>query len=355
MRVLFVSGGSIGHLAPLIAVEQELRSMKKNAQTHFLCTTKDEDAAFLKKEGATFTQAPIPKKGFSFPLQYYKNRSIAAKLLTEFQPDVIFSKGGAVSIPLCLLAKKRGIPIVIHESDSVMGKANRMIAKFATAICLGFPPSDEQRALPVSPIVTGNPVRASVTKGKKKAGRDLAHLTGKNPVLLVLGGSQGATALNDAIVLHQKELLGFCDIVHLTGIGKKGAPRHAGYYTREIAYNELPDLYAIADLALIRAGAGSISECAANNIPMILVPIRGLANDHQYENAVRASAKGAAILLEQEQLNRDLPAVVQTLLHPENSQLSLMKKATQVLQHPEAARRIAEIILQCIASGRRNV
>lgn len=348
MRVLFVSGGSAGHLAPLVAVERALKKQQPKAETFFLCTKKPGDAAYLKHEGMRFAQAALPKKNVLFPLQYLRSARMARKVLKTFQPDVIFSKGGAVSVPLCKAAMKKRIPIVIHESDSVMGKANRMIAKYAAAICLGFPPSDEQRMYGVEPVVTGNPVRPMIASGKKANGWKITNLTGKRPVLLVLGGSQGASALNEAVVAHLDRLLQLCDVVHLTGPGKKGASRRAGYWSREFVYEELPDLYAITDIAVSRAGAGVISELCANGIPMILVPIRGLANDHQFENAVRAEREGAAIILPQDHLDRDLSDAVRHLLEDDKKRKE-MKEKTERLAQPEAARHIAKILLQCVA------
>ncbi len=350
MRALFVSGGSGGHLTPLIAVERALKEIDPKTTSFFLCSAKPSDAVYLKHEKVAFTTAPLPKKNVMLPVTWMRNARIAKRVLRDFKPDVIFSKGGAVSVPLCRIAHKKKIPIVIHESDSVMGKANKMIAPLATAICVGFPPSDEQREKGPAPIVTGNPIRKAMTKGSKKRGYDLAHFTGKHPVLLVYGGSQGAEAVNNAIRLHIKELLPFCDVVHITGPGKGGAKRQAGYWSKEFVYDELADLYAIADLALCRAGAGTISECVANEIPMVLVPIRGLANDHQYENAVRAKAKGAAVILEQIHLEHDLPSVIQSLLGKSSKNFASMKAATAQLRQPEAARRIAKILLQCVAS-----
>lgn len=354
MRILFVSGGSIGHLAPLVAVEKEAKKIDKKLQSHFLCSTKKEDAEYLRHEGVKFTQAPRPRKNLLLPVSYVRNRSVAKRVLKEFKPDVIFSKGGSISVPLCRAAKKRGIPVVIHESDSIMGKANAMIAPIATAICLGFPPSDEQRSFGVETIVTGNPVRGAVTKGNAKRARSLTHFAGKRPVLLVIGGSQGAQALNNAVVMHLEKLLQVCDIVHLTGPGKKGGKRRAGYFAREILYKELADIYAIADLALSRAGAGSISECIANTVPMVLVPIRGLANDHQEENAVRMKAAGAAVILEQTHLELDLPKVIVNLMNDAHGKRTAMTKATAILRHPEAARLIAKILFRCVAKRRRG-
>ena len=354
MRLLLVSGSSGGHLTPLIAVERAVKKLAPKTQTHFLCSKKPEDAAYLEHEGVEFTQATLPKKNIFFPITYLRSHRTAKRVLKTFKPDIIFSKGGAISVPLCRAAHKQGIPIIIHESDSVMGKANKMIAPIATAICLGFPPSDEQRSFGKIPIVTGNPIRQSMTQGKRERGLDLTNFAGKRPVLLVTGGSQGASALNNAITMHLDALLEICDVIHLTGRGKKGASRRAGYWAREFVYKELPDLYAITTLALSRAGAASIGELAANEIPMILVPIRGLANDHQYENAVRAEAKGAAVILPQTHLETDLVKIVQSLLAKKSETLSAMRAATAELRQPEAARRIAQIILKSVAQDRKN-
>jgi UDP-N-acetylglucosamine--N-acetylmuramyl-(pentapeptide) pyrophosphoryl-undecaprenol N-acetylglucosamine transferase len=353
MRILFVSGGSTGHLAPLVAVERAAKKIEPKVQTHFLCSKKKEDRLYLEHEGVAFTQAVMPKRSVLFPLKYLQSRHTAKKLLKTFRPDVIFSKGGAVSVPLCKAAHKKKIPIVLHESDSVMGKANRMVAPLAAAICLGFPPSDEQRQYGVKPVVTGNPVRPGIAKGNRARGLKIANFTGRRPVLLVIGGSQGAAALNEALLFHIDELLALCDVVHLTGPGKESAGRRAGYWSKEFAYEELPDLYAIADVALSRAGAGAISELSANGVPMILVPIRGLANDHQYENAVRAHAAGCAIELPQDHLNRDLADAVRHLLEsPEK--MKKMRDAAVDYHQPEAARHIAKILFQCVAKAKKR-
>src|SRR5665213_3460356 len=115
MRILFVSGGSTGHLAPLVAVERAVKSIQPKTQTHFVCSMKREDAQYLTHEKVTFSQAPMPKKNFLFPVTYFKSRRAAKHILKTFRPDVIFSKGGAISVPLCRAAHRRHIPIVLHE------------------------------------------------------------------------------------------------------------------------------------------------------------------------------------------------------------------------------------------------
>src|SRR3989344_5087637 len=216
MRILFVSGSSGGHLAPLVAVWRVIKEKNKKADCFFLCSTKKADAEFLTQEGVPFTTVPAPKKNLALPFSYVRNKRTAKKIIHSFKPDVVFSKGGSVSIPACRVAAKKKIPVVLHESDSVMGKANRHVAKFASAICLGFPPSDEQLGFRVNPVVTGNPVRPSVIGGNRKRGLEMTHLTGKKPILLIFGGSQGEASLNEAVVRNLNALLSFCDVIHIT-------------------------------------------------------------------------------------------------------------------------------------------
>lgn len=361
MRILYVSGGSAGHLAPLVAVERAVKQMDASAESLFLCSDRPDDATYLKKEGVTFQVLPRVRRSLSFPATFIKNFLMSANVIDTFKPDAVFSKGGAVSIPACIAAHRRGIPVVLHESDAVMGRANGFAARWADVVCEGFPSgqrleaggsfSFEPPATGHRKIFTGNPIRPGVTQGSRAEGLKLTGLTGTKPVLLVLGGSQGAEALNLAVRTHIDSLLKIVDIVHLTGKGKSGAGKRDGYWSTEFAHEVLPHLYAIASLALSRAGAGSIGELAANGIPTMLVPIRGLANDHQVRNAEIAVAHGGCMLLEQSDLNAQLERIVVELTTNERT-LTEMSTKIRTFQQPDASRRIAEILAQCIAHRR---
>ncbi len=196
--------------------------------------------------------------------------------------------------------------------------------------------------------VTGNPIRPNAINGSREKGLAITGLSGKRPILFVMGGSQGAQALNDAITQNIDALLAMADIVHLTGRRKKTLIKRDGYWQTEFAHEELPHLYAIADIALSRAGAGSISELAANGIPMILVPIEGLANNHQVLNAIAAQENGKCILLLQEHLTPGLVDVISDLMkNPER--ITEISQNVRSLNQPSAAGHIATIILQCVA------
>lgn len=357
VRILYVSGGSAGHLAPLVAVERAIKQLDKEAAHLFLCSDRPEDSSYLRHEHVTFRAIPRPRRSLSMPLTFVRNYFASKKAIREFKPDVVFSKGGAVSVPACLAAKHLKIPIVIHESDAVMGRANALIAKWATKVCLGFPiqtrkpagrQAGSQTRKRVNITVTGNPVRPEIIDGKRTEGLRITGLSGKRPIMMILGGSQGAEALNAAVRTNIDALLKICDIIHLTGKGKSGATKRAGYWSAEFAYGELPHLYAIATVALSRAGAGSISELAANGIPTILVPIRGLAHDHQMRNATTAQENGKCILLLQEYLPQQLVQTVAKLLS-DTEQRTKISKTIRSLHHADASRLIAKIIAECVA------
>lgn len=352
-RVLYVSGGSAGHLAPLVAVERAVKSLEKESEHFFLCSEKPEDAAYLRHEHVTFKQVPLIKRSLSIIGSLLKNYRMSKEIITTFKPDVIFTKGGSVSIPTCYIAHQMNIPIVLHESDAVMGRANQFISKWARVVCTGFPLATRNQEPETKNIVTGNPIRPEVTEGNREEGLKLTGLSGNRPILLVWGGSQGAEALNDAVRTNINELLSMCDIVHLTGKGKKGAGPHAGYWSTEFAYAELPHLFAIATMALSRAGAGTISELAALKIPAILVPIRGLANDHQFWNATMAQDNGGCILLLQDHLKSELVSTVQKLVSNPDERTRI-SQSMRKLHQQDASRLVAENILKCVASQRSS-
>ena len=193
-------------------------------------------------------------------------------------------------------------------------------------------------------VVTGNPIRPSISVGKKSEGLRITHCKNEKPILLVTGGSQGSVALNDWVRKHLVSLLAQANIIHLTGKGKHGAGKKEGYFSMPFAMEELPHFYALATLAISRGGNGNISELAANGIPTILVPLRGLAQDHQEMNARAAEASGGCLVVEQADTEKELlPAVLRLLANTEERER--MRMAIRSLYHPEAARKIAEVLL----------
>jgi UDP-N-acetylglucosamine--N-acetylmuramyl-(pentapeptide) pyrophosphoryl-undecaprenol N-acetylglucosamine transferase len=317
---------------------------KGNLESLFVCSKRESDAAFLRANGAEFVQITHARRSVSCVWQFPQGFMEGWKLLAKFKPDAVFSKGGAVSLPVCLAAWAQHIPVVLHESDAVMGLSNRLISHFAT-VCSGF-------GLPGT-LQTGNPVRSMVTKGSRAEGLKITGLKGDRPILLVMGGSQGARSINEAVMEKLDALLAHCDIIHLTGEGKGQAVQREGYFAMPFAKMELPHLYACSTVVLSRAGAGSMSELAAWALPVILVPLEGLAQNHQLRNAQVAAEHHACVLLRQEQLRTDLLRILKMLLDdaPEQKRLG---RALQNLLVQDAARLVSEILFKVISVRTRN-
>lgn len=345
--ILFVGGSSVGHIAPSLAVMQQLKVLVPNADCHFVCLPKKMETEYLERNGCAFSTIDSPRLSLSFIWKFPSSVRRASALLKELKPDVIFSKGGHLSVSVCLAARRRHIPIVLHESDSVGGYANRVVARWADKICTGFPLQKSDNRY----IHTGNPIRQEMTKGNAEEGLRITGFTNESPTLLVMGGSQGAQALNETVSQHIHELMEICNVIHLTGHGKAGAPlEDSRYFRREFVNEELPHLYAIANIALSRAGANALSELAANGIPMIVVPLREVGHDHQQKNAESAADMGGCILLNQNDLNNKIVGVVKNCLEEKDLCKSLSERARN-LSSPEASLQIAKIISEFLASA----
>jgi UDP-N-acetylglucosamine--N-acetylmuramyl-(pentapeptide) pyrophosphoryl-undecaprenol N-acetylglucosamine transferase len=354
-RVLFVGGGSGGHIYPLIAVWREMKKQDPKLQALFVCTQRPEDAEYLKKEKLEARTLPLPRRSLMLAFTYLKARAGAKHILREFSPDVIFSKGGAVSVPMCLAAKRMSIPVVLHESDAVMGRANKIISKWADVVCLGLEShqprvmsretmgSSKLKTQDSRLVLTGNPVRPEITAGTKAEGKKITGFGDTKPVVMIYGGSQGSQALNDWTVAHLEELLAFANVIHLTGTGKKGAAPREGYFVREFAFGELPHLYAMADIAVSRAGSGTIGELAANGIPAVLVPLRGLAQDHQELNAQAARKSGGCVVVQQTEIEGKLLKTLRVTLSDKKA-LAAMSDAIRTLYRPDAALDITKLV-----------
>ncbi len=336
ITILFSGGGSLGHIVPSLAVAGELRKRRSDCRIVFVCANRGEEREFLARAGEAFhsLHAPRSPRGFSpmlllFPFGFLCACIEAAGILSREKPQLIFSKGGFVSVPVCLSGWLRNIPIVLHESDSVMSLSSRLIARFAETVCTGFPD------VPVSPSlrrkihVTGNPVRPEIVRGSEDAAKRVTGFSGRRPVVMIIGGSQGSVALNQAVEASLTQLIDVADIIHLTGVGKGTGACHARYIAWPMAIDELPDFYTLSDIVVSRAGAGALSELAALKKAVIIVPLAGVAHDHQVHNASVVSRKNAGVLLKQEDLGQ-LVATVKELLADEPKRRALGEKLSEL-------------------------
>ncbi len=224
-------------------------------------------------------------------------------IIWRFQPDVIFCKGGYVSLPVAIAGGLLRKPVIIHESDVRMGLSNKLAAIMATLICVSFPETLRVMGGDKRVVLTGNPVRAGLGDGKAAAGWKLTGLKSGKPVILVMGGSQGAQFINALIDENLSVLLKHYQVIHIRGKGNlAGAPARPGYFACEYLGDELPDVYAITDAMISRAGANTLAEIAHLSLPAVLIPLTQGSRGDQLDNARVFAKTQAALVLEENQI-----------------------------------------------------
>jgi UDP-N-acetylglucosamine--N-acetylmuramyl-(pentapeptide) pyrophosphoryl-undecaprenol N-acetylglucosamine transferase len=300
-------GGTAGHVTPNIALLPQLRAEGWNL--HYAGTADGIERTLIE---------PIPdvtyhiitsgklRRYFSLqnltdPFRIIKGIIQSRRLVKKIKPDVVFSKGGFVSVPVVIGAAGKA-PIVIHESDYTPGLANRIAGRFASTICVTF--EDTLAYTHKKGVHTGTPIRASLYEGSEQEGLKFAGFTGEKPVLLVMGGSQGAQAVNDAIRAALPALLEKFDVLHLCGKGKLDESiDKKGYRQIEYVSEEMPHVFAAADLIVSRAGANSVFEFLALSKPALLIPLPAkTSRGDQVQNASYFERKGYATMLDQKEL-----------------------------------------------------
>lgn len=275
--------------------------------------------------------------------------------LYQFMPDVVFAKGGYVSLPVVAAAWIYRIPIIIHESDSVPGLANSIAAKMANKIAISFSESasffSEKKT-----VFTGNPIRAEILSGDKTAAFEHFGLKPGLPVALVLGGSQGAQKINDILTEILPNLLEKLQIIHVCGIKNYTDIKQAmndwrfpgvqNYHPFPFLYDNLRDAYAVCDIVVSRAGANNIFEIANIGKPAILIPLSGSAGDHQLKNAYYFASRGAAIMLEETNLAPHmLYDAIMKVMENREMQMKMVRNA-HFIAVKDSAERIAREIFE---------
>ncbi len=370
MRIAFTGGGTGGHLFPILAVAEELKNLIKtnvfqipagagtNIEFMFI-GPKTVGEETLAKEGIIHKSIMAGKlRRYVSWQNIFDILKIPCGLVQSlwhlffFMPNVIFSKGGYGSIPVVLAAWIYRIPVIIHESDSEPGLANKFCAKFSRRVAISF--ETAAKYFPKAKIaLTGNPVRPSLLGGTKEGAKTLFGLGGIKPVILILGGSQGSQAINDLVFTSLLLLTSRCEIIHQCGPSNYetmkqmlGDKMPAEYHLFPFLDNEqMRQALAVADLVIARAGAGTIAEIAALGNPSILIPLPDAAADHQLKNAEEFAKFGATVIIEQMNLTPHLfQSEIFSLLNNPNL-LKKMSEDAKKFAHPDAARLIAQEIL----------
>ena len=247
-------------------------------------------------------------KNFSDPFRVMKGYMEARKYLKKIDPDIVFSKGGFVSVPVVRAAASLSVPCIIHESDMTPGLANKLCIPVAEKICCNFP-----ETIPMLPegkaVLTGSPIREELAKGNKIAAYDLCKFTSNKPVVMVIGGSLGAEAVNKAVREALPKLLEDFQVVHICGKDKVDnlMLNIRGYKQFEYVKTELKDIFAMADLVISRAGANSICELLALKKPNLLIPLSAHSSrGDQILNAKSFESQGFSLVIDEDYLTENL-------------------------------------------------
>ena len=337
-RIVLTGGGTAGHVTPNIALLPRLREM--DYDIHYIGSFDGIEKRLIEDFDIPYYGVSTGKfrryhdlKNFSDPFRVIKGLGEAKKILKEIRPDVVFSKGGFVSVPVVRAAASLKIPCIIHESDLTPGLANKLCISVASKICCNFP--ETKNALPESKaVLTGSPIREELLKGDKKAAFKLCGFEEDKPVIMVIGGSQGSAAINECIRKSLPVLLNDFNIIHICGKEKMDnlLINTIGYKQFEYVKSELKDLFALCDIVISRAGANAICELLALRKPNLLIPLpsSGSRGD-QLLNAASFEAQGFSKVLKEEMLDQDtLLESVQELYFNRNTYIENMSKSGQL-------------------------
>ncbi len=311
-RILLTGGGTAGHVTPNMALIPGLK--EAGYDIHYVGSYNGIERRLIEDMDIPYHGISSGKlrryfdiKNFSDPFRVLKGYAEASRLIKKLKPNVVFSKGGFVAVPVVLAAKRRKIPVIIHESDMTPGLANRLCIPSATKVCCNF--LETLKNLPEDKaVLSGSPIRKELFDGSREKGLRLCDFKGEKPVLMTMGGSQGAAAINKALRTNLDALLQQFDIIHLCGKGNYDASLEAkeGYKQFEYAKRELPHLFAITDLIISRAGANAICELLSLKIPNILIPLpASQSRGDQLLNAASFEKSGYSYVLHEEDMTDD--------------------------------------------------
>ena len=350
-HIVLTGGGTAGHVTPNIALIPKLK--EAGYKISYIGSYGGMERKLIEDLGIPYYGISSGKlrryfdpKNFSDPFRVVKGYFEAKKLLKKLKPNVVFSKGGFVSVPVVLAAKACKVPALIHESDMTPGLANKLCIPSAAKVCCNFP--ETVKCLPENKaVLTGTPIRQELLSGDAREGLKFCGFNAAKPVILVIGGSLGSVAVNHAVRSILPELLKDFQVIHLCGKDKLDASLNGteGYVQFEYIKDELPDLFAAADLIISRAGANAICEISALAKPNILIPLSANASrGDQILNANSFKEHGySSVMTEEEITPEKLLAAVDDLYKNRQKYIDAMDSSPQ----SEAIDKIMALIKDC--------
>ena len=336
-KIILTGGGTAGHVTPNIALIPTLKTMGYDIR--YIGSYDGIEKSLMEDIGIPYHGIASGKlrryfslKNFSDPFRVLKGFFEANRLIRDIKPDIIFSKGGFVAVPVVIAAGRNHVPAVIHESDMTPGLANKLCFKSAAKICCNFPETME--LLPKDKaVLSGSPIREELLKGDADAAREFTGFKDDKPVIMVIGGSLGAANVNRAIRSILPKLLDKYNVIHLTGKGKGDDSLNdtQGYRQYEYIKDELKDLFALADIVISRAGANAICELLALKKPNLLIPLPSASSrGDQLLNAQSFRKQGYSMVLTEDELTDDiLLKMIDELYENRNMYIKSMEESRQ--------------------------
>ena len=362
MRVIISGGGTGGHIFPAIAIANEIKKRKPSSKILFVGAENRMEMEKVPKAGYEIVGLPIQGfqrrftlKNFVFFLKLLSSLKKAKKIIKEFNPDVVVGTGGYASGPLIYKATKYKIPALIQEQNSLPGITNKILGKKVQKVCVSY--EEAKRFFPEKKVVlTGNPVRNEIKNlllDKQNENKEFFGFEANKPLLLVVGGSLGALAINEAVHLSVEKFIDAgVQVLWQTGemyyekIDNKEELKVKGIIAKKFIY-EMDKAYSAADFIVSRAGAMTISELAIVGKPAILVPSPYVAENHQYKNAMALVLRNAAILVENEKVSEKLADVVIELNNNKKLQQTLSSNIKKFAM-PNATEKITDEIFNLL-------
>lgn len=344
-RIILTGGGTAGHVTPNMALVPTL--IDEGYDISYIGSYNGMEKKLIEDIGIPYYGISSGKlrryfdiKNFSDPFRVIKGFFEAKTLLKKLKPDVVFSKGGFVTVPVVMAAKKLHIPVIIHESDMTPGLANKLSIPSASKVCCNFP--ETIKHLPEGKaVLTGSPIREELFQGDRREGLRLCEFTENKPVLLIIGGSLGSVAINNAIRNNLDALLEKYQIIHLCGRNNLNHRllEKKGYQQFEYVKKELKHYFACADVVVSRAGANAICELLALRKPNILIPL-GLdaSRGDQILNAKSFEKQGYSYVIQEKDVTGD------TLLNAVNTVFDHRQDYIQAMNQSKLANPIETIV-----------
>ena len=347
-KIVLTGGGTMGHVTPHLTLIPRL--LEKGYEIHYVGSENGMEAGKMASmEGVTYHAVKSGKlrryfswQNFTDPFRVAAGAFQSAHLMGKLKPDVVFSKGGFVAVPVVFGAWLHRIPVLCHESDLTPGLANKLCKPFAKRIATTFPECAE--ALGSKAEMTGTPLRPELFRGDRAKGLERAGFDGSKPVMMMMGGSSGAQSVNECLRIALPHLTGDFDIAHICGKGNlaitlDGTP---GYTQIEFLDADLPDVLACTDIVLSRAGANALCEFQALGRPMLLIPYpKGASRGDQILNAKSLAKRGLARVLFQEDMN---PASLADAIRDTWADRDALTEALKNAPPADGTKRVLEMI-----------